>query len=135
VNAEREATYKQMRVSGNDIRSDLPRVLGHAERPIDSILAHGSRGLATLGLFAAVNDVYGAFKEGPAAGMGRLAKVGTEWGGYEIGARAASLALGSVAGRFKVLTTLATMATGFAGSYAANAAVGESLETKIKKLS
>lgn len=102
------------------------------------VLGHGMRGLAAVGLVATVADLKGAYEESFEKGNARLARVGVDWAGFEVG-----MALGArlskaiaISSKVKVPVAaipLAAMAVGFGGSYVADKHIGEKLERYVAK--
>lgn len=132
--AFRENNYLATRASNTDYRTSVGQNLQLGEHGWQSALTHGGNALGALALFSVANDVVGAFAESPTAGVARLSKVGVDWGGYELGTRVAAVALRSLMMRNPVMATIGIVASGFAGSYLADASIGQRLETTIRDI-
>jgi hypothetical protein len=97
------------------------------------VVGHGLKGIAAVGLIATVADVKSAYGESAAKGNARLARVGVDWAGFEVGTLVGSrLATAlTVASKVKVPVAaipLAAIVAGFGGSYIADRQIGEPLE-------
>ncbi len=100
--------------------SNIPRIVGY-----------GGRALGAVCLVLAANDVIGQYKEGSAKGTGRLARIATDWAGFEAGGRVAKLASAALEVRNPYIATAVVLAGGIVGSNIFDLGVGEKLERKI----
>jgi hypothetical protein len=120
--------------NGPDLRSARDQFLHAGESDTRSMAAHFGKGVLALGALAMVSDIAGAFEESTAAGLGRTAKTGIEWGGYSMGASLANRYVDELAVTRPTLATLPVMVLGFIGAYAADKLLGEQAEEKIRGL-
>lgn len=103
------------------------------------VLRHAAHGAGGLMLLAMVADVRGAFREGPVAGTGRLARVGVDWGGFEVGTVAGVKAAEKVAlliprSRLAVkMMPIAAIGGGMVAAYFADKHVGIQAENQIRR--
>ncbi len=109
------------------------RFAAFMESKTGRVLGHGLKGVAAVGLIATVADVKSAYGESAGKGNARLARVGVDWAGFEVGTLTGSkLATAlTVASKVKVPVAaipLAAILTGFGGSYLADKQLGERLE-------
>lgn len=100
-------------------------------------LIRGGQALAAVGVLAMVNDVRGAFKDSPSAGVARLARVGVDWGGFEAGTALTMMAAERAAmvvpsARFAKLLPVLAIAGGMGGSWAADKFFGSKVEKVMR---
>lgn len=112
------------------------RFAAFMESKTGRVLGHGMKGLAAVGLIATVADVKSAYGESAAKGNARLARVGVDWAGFEVGTVVGSRLATSLAVASKVKVPiaaipLAAIVAGFGGSYIADKQVGERIESYV----
>ena len=108
-----------------------------AESAAGRTFIRGGQALAAIGTLAMVSDLRGAFQEGTAAGIGKLARVGVDWAGFEGGTALSVMAAERVAmvvpsARFAKLLPVVAMAGGFGGSWAADKYFGTKVEQSVR---
>ncbi len=115
--------YNEMRAEtgAETNRNKLARAL---QSRIGSTATHGLKIAGALGAFSAVHSIKSSFNEGPGAGFGELAAVGSGFGGFEVGAACARL--GGVAPLGKLVLC------GFIGAYAAENIIGAPLKRAFR---
>ncbi len=119
------------------VRPPVSRLGTFAESASGRGLIRGVQGLAAVGVLAMVGDLRGAFKEGPAAGIGKVARIGTDWVGFEAGTAVSVMAAERVAmmlpaGRFAKVLPIVALAGGFGGSYVADKYFGTKVEQAVR---
>lgn len=98
-----------------------------------SVAIRGAKALTALGAFVAVTDVYGEFQKDNGSGFGRLAKVATEWGGFEVASFLARSNTERLFERAPKSRCALVLGIGMLGAYGAGKLIGEDLENGLKK--
>jgi hypothetical protein len=135
--AELSESMKVAQAGARPLAGNLSRFL--LESNSGRALLHGGQALGALGLLVAANDLDGAFRQGADKGLGRLSRVGLDWGGFEAGTAGGELLVRGLAetlGEKKLALAaipLIIMAGGMLGSHWLDRQLGNRLEAAAQK--
>lgn len=104
------------------------KVLAASETKIGSALLRTGTGLGAFAVFAAANDLPGAFKEGNSRGVGRLTRVLLDTAGFDLGAQLTSKAVGAVGLKWAPARLGLMLAAGTATATILDRVLGEGAE-------
>ncbi|CAN5530517.1 hypothetical protein BH10CYA1_BH10CYA1_63450 [soil metagenome] len=99
------------------------------------IMGYGGRAVGAVCLVLAANDVINQYQLSVGAGTGRLGRIATDWAGFEAGGRAARFAAAAMKVHNPYISTALVLGAGIVASNALDLAVGETLESSMRKVS
>jgi hypothetical protein len=129
--------FRKFEVKGHPAISSLleeTKFLRAGESKAASIIGHSSRALGAVSLFLAANDIVGQYRLSSAAGTGRLARVLTDWAGFEVGAAGARSLVKALAIRNPYAATAIVIGAAASASNAFDLSLGKRLETAIRDI-